>query len=96
MLYANQPAEAVDGFTDAYLLRGPAFDSAVKTMKYRTFVTASQKVFDGSAAEGTPTAVINDVVIPELYYGLLFDPSLFETFLEQVGKDPGLLKELDF
>jgi len=105
VLYANQPAESVDGFTDTYLLelasqvkglRGPAFDSAVKTMKYRTFVTASQKAFDSSEVEGTPTAVINDVVIPQPYYGLLFDPSLFETFLEQVGKDPDLLKELDF
>lgn len=51
VLYAHQPEEAVDGFTDAYLLelagqvdglRGPAFDSAVKSMKYRAFVTASE------------------------------------------------------
>ncbi|MEV5381464.1 thioredoxin domain-containing protein [Streptomyces sp. NPDC052721] len=55
VLYAHQPAESVDGFTDAYLvelagrvpgLRGPDFDSAVKTMKYRTFVTNSEDAYE--------------------------------------------------
>ncbi|MFF1678245.1 hypothetical protein ACFVYG_19675 [Streptomyces sp. NPDC058256] len=52
MLYQNQPEEVVDGFTEAYLLelvgevdglRGQAFHSAVKTMKYRDFVTKSEQ-----------------------------------------------------
>lgn len=111
VLYANQPPEAVDGFTDARLLelagrveglRGPAFDSAVKEMRYRTFVTASEKAYEraGGAKEpdgpGTPTADINDVRIPAMYNGLLFDPELFSAFLEQVGEDPDLLQEMRF
>ncbi|MFF5493156.1 DsbA family protein [Streptomyces aquilus] len=105
VLYANQPEETVDGFTDAYLLelagrvdglRGPAFDSAVKTMKYRAFVTASEQAFDRSEAEGTPAAAINDKLVPLRYSGLLFEPSLFGPFLEQVRKDPDLLKQMRF
>lgn len=55
VLYANQPEEVVDGYTDAFLLelagqveglRGPEFDDAVRTMKYRGFVTASQKAYE--------------------------------------------------
>ncbi|MFF6804186.1 DsbA family protein [Streptomyces sp. NPDC012616] len=42
VLYANQPEESTDGYTDAYLLqlagkvkglRGPEFDAAVRSMK---------------------------------------------------------------
>ncbi|KQX65456.1 hypothetical protein [Streptomyces sp. Root1310] len=42
LLYANQPEESVDGYTDAYLLEladqveglcGPTFDAAVKTIR---------------------------------------------------------------
>ncbi|MFI2635111.1 DsbA family protein [Streptomyces collinus] len=49
VLYLYQPEESVDGYTDAYLLklageveglRSPAFDAAVKSMKYRAFVTS--------------------------------------------------------
>ncbi|MES5822801.1 thioredoxin domain-containing protein [Streptomyces sp. RG80] len=103
VLYANQPEEAVDGFTDAYLLelagrveglRGPAFDSAVRTMKYRAFVTASEHAYElyGGTAEpggpGTPTAVINNVRVPQEYNGLLFDATIFHKLLEQIRKEP--------
>ena len=63
VLYANQPEEAVDGYTDEFLLqmasrieglRGPSFDAAVRTMKYRAFVDASEKAFQASSATGTP------------------------------------------
>ncbi|WP_328372493.1 DsbA family protein [Streptomyces sp. NBC_00457] len=103
VLYTHQPEEAVDGFTDAYLLeladqvdglRGPAFDSAVKTMKYRAFVTASEKAYERAGGKkepegpGTPTAVVNDVRIPVDYNGLLFDASAFTGLLELIGERP--------
>ncbi|MGI5423179.1 DsbA family protein [Streptomyces sp. CA-179760] len=88
VLYAYQPEESVDGYTDANLLkltdrvtglRGPQFDAAVKSMKYRTFVSKSQKAYEraGGAAEpegpGTPTAVINDRRIPSEANAVLLD-----------------------
>ncbi|WP_236053064.1 DsbA family protein [Streptomyces musisoli] len=103
VLYAHQPEESVDGFTDARLLelagrveglRGPAFDSAVKTMKYRSFVSAAQKVYEraGGAKEpngpGTPTAEINEVRIPAEYNGVLFDGDVFGRLLTEIRQAP--------
>ncbi|MET7428517.1 MULTISPECIES: DsbA family protein [Streptomyces] len=104
VLYAHQPAESVDGFTDVYLLklagrvpglRGPDFDSAVKTMKYRTFVTNAQDAYERAGGPqdpegpGTPTAEINDVRIPVRYNGLLFDGPVFDGLLKKIREDPG-------
>ncbi|MFF8732531.1 DsbA family protein [Streptomyces sp. NPDC015171] len=98
VLYAGQPAESVDGFTDAYLLklaakvpglRGHAFDSAVKTMKYRTFVENAEEAYEEADAPGTPTAEIDDVRIPNEYSGLLFSGSAFGKLLTEIRKDPG-------
>ncbi|MGA4983703.1 DsbA family protein [Streptomyces sp. GESEQ-13] len=101
VLYANQPEEVVDGYTDAFLLelagqveglRGPEFDDAVRTMKYRGFVTASQKAYEmaGGPAEpegpGTPTAVVNGTPIPAEYNGILMDGAAFTELLESVGR----------
>lgn len=109
VLYANQPAETVDGFTDARLLeladqvdglRSPAFDSAVRTLKYRAFATASEKAYEhaGGKAEpegpGTPTAVINGVRIPVRYNGVLFDASVFGKLLEQIRDNPEGWKDM--
>ena len=103
VLYANQPEESVDGYTDAYLLRlagevkglrSPKFDAAVKSMKYRAFVTASQKAYEkaGGAKEpegpGTPTAVINDKRIPLQYNGLLLEGEAFANLLQQIYDKP--------
>lgn len=111
VLYANQPEEAVDGFTDAYLLeladrvdglRGPAFDSAVKSMKYRAFVTASEKAYERAGGKeepegpGTPTAVINDVRIPLEYHGLLFDGDVFADLLREIQDKPDDWQEYQF
>lgn len=111
VLYDNQPEEAVDGFTDAYLLelagqvdglRGPAFDSAVKSMKYRAFVTASEKAYEraGGTEEpegpGTPTAVINDVRIPVDYNGLLFEDEAFADLLKRIQEEPDEWQEYVF
>ena len=107
VLYANQPEESVDGYTTATLLeladeveglRGPAFDAAVKTMKYRTFVTASEKAYEraGGAEEpggpGTPTAVINGKRITVEYSGMLFDNKIFDALLQQIYDNPGSWK----
>lgn len=107
VLYANQPEEEDDGFTDARLLqlaekvdglRTPAFESAVRTMKYRSFVTASEDAYErvGTAQErsqgkgpGTPTAVINDVQVPEEIGGVLLDPGLFVELLQTIRDHPG-------
>ncbi|KUM89545.1 MULTISPECIES: DsbA family protein [Streptomyces] len=104
VLYRHQPEESEDGFTDERLLelaeqvdglRGPAFDSAVKDMKYRVFVQASEKAYEeagGSAAPGgpgTPTVVINTVRIPADYNGVLFDAPVFANLLRQIREAPG-------
>lgn len=95
VLYANQPEEETDGFTTARLLdlagtvpglRSPAFDSAVKTMKYRDFVTASEKAYEAKGTEkgkgpGTPTAEIDGYVIPASANGVLFDADAFTKIL---------------
>ncbi|WLW55929.1 thioredoxin domain-containing protein [Streptomyces sp. YU58] len=111
MLYAYQPEEAVDGYTDAFLLeladdveglRTPAFEAAVKGMKYRAFVTASEKAYEraGGAEEpegpGTPTAVINEVRIPTDNNGVLFDPILFDSLLVSVASHPEEWKYFTF
>ncbi|MGV4989063.1 DsbA family protein [Streptomyces sp. NRAIS4] len=103
VLYAHQPAESVDGFTDRRLLelaarvpglRGPDFDSAVKTMKYRSFVTRSEQAYEdaGGAKDpkgpGTPTAEINDVRVPAEYNGVLFDGDVFAGLLSKIRANP--------
>ncbi|MEU2281714.1 thioredoxin domain-containing protein [Streptomyces sp. NPDC013178] len=104
VLYANQPEESVDGYTDAYLLelagqveglRGPEFDAAVRSMKYRSFVTSSQKAYEkaGGAQEpegpGTPTAVINGKRIPLEYNALLLESDAFAELLQKIYDKPG-------
>lgn len=103
VLYDNQPEEEDDGFTDARLLelarqvdglRGPAFDSAVRTMKYRAFVTASERAYEAAGGEeagqgpGTPTAVINGVPIPEAIGSVYYDPRPFTEVLRLIRKSP--------
>ncbi|WP_434091831.1 DsbA family protein [Streptomyces althioticus] len=101
VLYANQPEEVVDGYTDAFLLelaghveglRGPEFDDAVRTMKYRDFVTASQKAYEKAGGPsdprgpGTPTAVVNGTMIPAEYNAVLWDGEAFTEMLESVAR----------
>ncbi|WP_245873265.1 DsbA family protein [Streptomyces phaeoluteigriseus] len=104
VLYANQPDESVDGYTDAYLLelagqveglRGSEFDAAVRSMKYRSFVTSSQKAYEkaGGTQEpegpGTPTAVINSKRIPSEYNALLQESDAFAELLQEIHDEPG-------
>ncbi|MET8038129.1 thioredoxin domain-containing protein [Streptomyces sp. NPDC005345] len=103
VLFANQPEESVDGYTNTYLLElasqvkdldGPEFRAAVKNMKYRSFVTASERAYEtvGGAKEpegpGTPTAVINDKRIPMKYNGLLLNRTAFANLLQQISDKP--------
>lgn len=101
VLYKNQPEESVDGFTVAKLLelagqveglRGPVFDSAVKTMKYRDFVVRSEKAYendwDAPKGPGTPTAVINGTRVQEQYAGILIDRELFGRLLSEIKRNP--------
>lgn len=99
VLYRYQPPEEEDGFTDARLLelagrveglRTPAFEAAVRTMKYQDFVDASEKVFaraghyNGHEGPGTPTAEINGMRVPAEYNGLLFDKRIMNDVLTRV------------
>ncbi|MFF7932432.1 DsbA family protein [Streptomyces sp. NPDC007940] len=61
VLCRHQPEESEDGFTHDRLLelaeradglRGPAFDSAVKGMKYRAFMKASEKANEDADCNG--------------------------------------------
>lgn len=103
VLYDHHPKESTDGYTDAFLLelagrveglRGPEFDTAVKTMEYQAFVTASQKAYEraGGTEEpegpGTPTAVINGKRIPLEYNGILLDATSFAGLLWQIRNNP--------
>ncbi|MEU6530938.1 thioredoxin domain-containing protein [Streptomyces sp. NPDC046928] len=104
LLYANQPEESVDGYTDAYLLelagdveglRSPRFDEAVRSMKYRAFVAASEEAYEraGGVKEpegpGTPTAVINGKRIPLEYGALLMERETFARLLQEIHDKPG-------
>ncbi|WP_406088869.1 DsbA family protein [Streptomyces sp. NBC_01013] len=80
VLYAHQPDEAVDGFTDEFLLktasrveglRGPGFDAAVRTMQYQGFVAASEKAYEDSSVVGTPALELSGVELPEFKRGYL-------------------------
>ncbi|MEV7079620.1 thioredoxin domain-containing protein [Streptomyces sp. NPDC093516] len=103
LLYLYQPEESEDGYTDDFLLelagqveglRSTAFDSAVKTMKYRAFVADAQAAYEraGGTAEpegpGTPTAVINDKRIPAESNGVLLDGTAFGQLLQQIHARP--------
>ncbi|RPF30062.1 protein-disulfide isomerase [Streptomyces sp. Ag109_G2-6] len=74
VLLRNQPEEDSDGYTDTFLLetasrveglRGPAFDSAVKEMKYADFVEASEKAYEAAGAPMSPAADINGKRLPD-------------------------------
>ncbi|WP_351234443.1 hypothetical protein [Streptomyces sp. NPDC002133] len=110
MLLRHQPEAEVDGYTTAYLLklagkvdglRSPAFDAAVETMKYRDFVTRSEKAYelaDGPDATGpgTPTAVINGTQVPPMMFDVLFDNQEFTRLLVKIEHDPQDLWETGF
>ncbi|MGD6741027.1 DsbA family protein [Streptomyces sp. BH106] len=94
VLFAHQPQESVDGYTDAFLLRmasqvkglrGKEFDSAVRTMKYREFVGASQRAYESVGAPGTPTFFVNDTLVPDDLRENMFDRDMVGMVLVALG-----------
>lgn len=102
LLIANQPvAELGGGFTTDRLLslaqsvpglRDEGFDLAVRTMKYSSFVTASQKAYeqtgDDPIGPGTPTVVVNAHTIDGGLYGAVFDAELFGLLVTDLHERP--------
>ncbi|MFF0461216.1 DsbA family protein [Streptomyces mexicanus] len=96
VLFAHQPEESVDGYTDAFLLemasrvkglRGPEFDAAVKDMKYRGFVTASEKAFESSGATGTPTLKVDGKTVDGQLYNGIFDKNTLPMVIGALSGD---------
>ncbi|MGA5197643.1 DsbA family protein [Streptomyces exfoliatus] len=113
VLFENQAAvESSGGFTTERLLklaekvpglRGAAFDQAVRTMEYSSFVTASQRAYqqtgDDPIGPGTPTVVVNGHHIDGGLYGVNFDANLFPLMVKDLHEHPGnwdlVYKDLD-
>ncbi|MZD07906.1 thioredoxin domain-containing protein [Streptomyces sp. SID5785] len=98
ILFAHQPEESVDGYTDAFLLhmasqvqglRSKEFDSAVRTMKYRDFVSASQRAYEAAQAPGTPAFVVNGTMLDGDWREYMFDRHMVGLVLGMPGADHG-------
>ncbi|MET9438069.1 thioredoxin domain-containing protein [Streptomyces sp. NPDC006551] len=94
--------ELAGGYTTASLpelaghverLRSETFDSAVATMKYKDFVTASQKTYEAAGGDdprgpGTPTVAINGAQITGGLYDWLFEKESFDQLLDSAHDEP--------
>ncbi|MEV0092311.1 thioredoxin domain-containing protein [Streptomyces sp. NPDC050738] len=89
-LFASQPSEETDGFTDANLLKiadtvpglnTAAFKKAVQQTTYKDFVEASQKAFAANA-EGTPTVLVDGRAVTD---DALYDAAGFTAYLKAAG-----------
>ncbi|GAA1350535.1 DsbA family protein [Streptomyces beijiangensis] len=89
-LFASQPGEETDGFTDANLLkladsvpglRTPAFEKAVKDTTHRDFVARSEKDFEAKAS-GTPTVLLDGKQVKD---GALYERAAFTAALKAAG-----------
>ncbi|MFJ6948247.1 DsbA family protein [Streptomyces wuyuanensis] len=74
-------------------LRSETFDSAVTTMKYRDFVTASERTYEAAGGDdprrpGTPTVAVNGTQITGDRYGWLFEKTLFGLLLNSTHNQP--------
>jgi len=96
VLYAHQPEESVDGFTDAFLLdlasqvkglRSKEFDAAVRDMKYRSFVTASEQAFERSGATGTPAMKVDGTFVDGARLNQIFDKSTLPLVIGALARD---------
>lgn len=103
VLFDNQiTVENSGGFTAERLLkladnvpglRSETFDSAVKTMKHKSFVTASQQTYqrtgDDPIGPGTPTLVVNGRHVDGGLYGMIFEPVMLTRLVENLDRKPG-------
>ncbi|MBX9427326.1 DsbA family protein [Streptomyces lateritius] len=102
VLFDNQATvEASGGFTTDRLLklaaqvpglRGEAFDSAVRTMKYRAFVTASDRAFDRAGENisdwGTPSLLVDGHWLEGSLYGVALDADLLGVMVTDLHRRP--------
>ncbi|MYW13708.1 thioredoxin domain-containing protein [Streptomyces sp. SID2563] len=102
VLFAHQvDVESSGGFTTARLLelarevpglRDDAFDQAVKTMKYQSFVTASQRAYehtgDDPIGPGTPTVIVNGHAIDGSLFAVNFDAKVFGLMVRDLQARP--------
>ena len=97
LLFANQPSEDEDGFTDQRLLdiasavpglRGAAFDSEVRSLYYRQWVDQAQQAYnDAGVRFGTPSLLLNGTEVdlgahPEL----LTAPAALQSFVRAASE----------
>ncbi|MGG8410189.1 DsbA family protein [Streptomyces sp. 12297] len=99
VLFEDKAAtDVAGGYTTASLLklasqvkglRSASFDSAVTTLKYKDFVTASEKAYEAAGGEedprgpGTPTVAINGTQVTADLYSFLFEEDSFALLLNQ-------------
>ncbi|MEZ0093108.1 DsbA family protein [Streptacidiphilus sp. EB129] len=96
LLFANQPSELVDGFTEPRLLeiasavpglRGPAFDAEVHGLWYRDWVARAQQAYaDAHVINGTPSMLADGRTVdlgahPEL----VRSPAALRAFVQRGG-----------
>ena len=97
LLFANQPSEDEDGFTDQRLLdiasavpglRGAAFDSEVRSLYYRQWVDQAQQAYNDAGVHfGTPSLLLNGTEVdlgahPEL----LTAPAALQSFVRAASE----------
>ena len=97
LLFANQPSEDADGFTDQRLLqlasavpglRSPAFDGEVRSLYYRQWVEQAQQEYNDAGVHfGTPSMLMNGAEVdlgahPEL----LTQPSALQSFVRAASE----------
>ncbi|MFE2236503.1 DsbA family protein [Streptomyces sp. NPDC059442] len=94
-LYAHQPEEAVDGYTDEFLLTMAAmvpelnsarFERAVRTMKYQAYVDASEQAMEDSSATGTPAMEVNGRPLPALQAdSILYEKHHLTSYIRKIA-----------
>ncbi|MET8102920.1 thioredoxin domain-containing protein [Streptomyces sp. NPDC005236] len=94
VLFAHQPEEVVDGYTDDFLLRMASevaglrdkeFDAAVRGMKYRDFVTASERAYVADKVPGTPSVAVDGRLLDTRLWDGLFDAATLPMVIRTGG-----------
>jgi protein-disulfide isomerase len=99
-LFADQPDESIDGYSDTATLIGlakkipgldsPAFESCVTSGTYRGLVQQDFSDYNALALQGTPTLMLDGKTLrqPDSLYKLSADRK------SVVGSDPSVLKQM--
>ncbi|MCZ4117897.1 DsbA family protein [Streptomyces sp. H39-S7] len=91
-LFENQPEEPKDGFTDSFLLKiadtvpglnSTAFQAAVRGQTHKDWVKTSEKAFEDSGSQGTPTVLVNGKKITP--GDAVYDAVTFTKALKELG-----------